>query len=133
MPCKACGFIPLGDERPVAWLFGDDYLSEEELAEAAERIRGGELPDPGRALQQMAREAMGAVRIGEDQKPLVGWELLAIAVVNLLLTPLFGLAIWYGLREERPVAARQAARMTAPIAVALGLVWGAVLVMKVVS
>ena len=31
VPCKTCGFVPVGDERPIAWLFGLDYLTEEEI------------------------------------------------------------------------------------------------------
>jgi hypothetical protein len=53
---------------------------------------------------------------------------LALGVANLLLTPLAGLAIWWGLRGERPGAARQALQITIPIGVATTLAWVALLV-----
>ena len=58
VPCKNCGFVPLGEDRPIAWLFGLDYLTEDEMTEAGRRIQGGEVPDPSAALREQAREGM---------------------------------------------------------------------------
>lgn len=128
MPCKGCGFIPAGEDRAVAWLFSRDHLSETELAMAAGRVRAGETPDPSRALCAQARVAMGA-QAPDDDRPLGTQALVALALANLLLSPLAGLAVWFGLRSERPIAGRQALRITVPIALMTTVVW-AVFVLK---
>ena len=88
VPCKTCSFVPLGEERPIAWLFGLDYLTEEEMLQAGERVRGGEGPDPSSALRELARERMGALPLSSAQlKPLSNWQLLGLSVGNLVLTP----------------------------------------------
>lgn len=134
MPCKSCSFVPQGEERPVAWLFSLHNLDETELPEAAERVRGGERPDPGRSLQAAARRQMGAAPLADgSQCPLPTAHLIGIAAANLLLTPLAGFAFWIGLRNERPLAASQALRITLPIAFALGALWTGMVAMRVLS
>ena len=125
IPCKSCEFVPTGDERATAWLFSREYLSEEEMAEAARRIvEEGQRPDPSRALKQRAKEAMGALPFEHSSDlPLSRAEMWGLGTANLLLTPLTGLAIWHGLRPDRPRAATQALRLTLPMAVVLALVW----------
>ncbi len=124
VPCKTCSFVPLGEERPIAWLFGLDYLTEEEMLLAGERVRSGEGPDPSSALRELAREEMGALPLSSAQlKPLSTWQLLGLSVSNLVLTPLIGGALWYGMREDRPVAAGQIARLTVPVIAGLTLMW----------
>lgn len=124
VPCKVCGFTPSGEERSVAWLFSREHLSEDELAEAAARVRSGERPDPSRALIAQAHAGMGAVPAStEQQRPLRLSQVLSLLAANLLLTPLAGLAVWFGLREERPVAARQAIWATVPVALLLSAGW----------
>lgn len=124
VPCKTCEFVPLGEDRPIAWLFGLDYLTEEEMLSAGERIRGGEVPDPSSALRELAREGMGAIPLSSAQlKPLTNWQLLWLSMGNLVLTPLIGGALWYGMREDRPVAAGQIARVTVPVVAGLTLMW----------
>lgn len=110
----------------TAWLFSDAYLSAEELQYAAARVRRGDRPDPSRALQEQAREAMGAQPLpltGDALRPLPSSTLLALTAGNLLLTPLTGIAVWAGLREDRPRAARQALYTTLPVLVLLSLAW----------
>jgi hypothetical protein len=124
IPCKACGFIPSGSARATAWLFSLEYLSKEELAEAAGRVRAGQRAEASQALLFTAKKAMGALPFERDtDRPLTTGEQWALALTNLLLTPLAGLALWHGLRASRPQAARQSLRLTWPIALALCLMW----------
>ncbi len=121
VPCKECGFVPNGDDRAVAWLFSLHHLTEAELDEAAARVRAGERPDPSRALRDGARRAMGAAAPADGAAaPLSRGRLLGLTLLNVLVTPLAGFAVWWGLRDERPVAARQALRVTAPVAALVG-------------
>jgi hypothetical protein len=124
IPCKACGFVPSGDERATAWLFSREYLDANELAESARRIVSGQVADPSAALQFMAKDAMGALPFEPTTDlPLTPRELWVLSMANLVLTPLTGLAVWHGFQTDRPRAAAQAMRITLPIALALGLVW----------
>ena len=67
---------------------------------------------------------MGAKPLDQDAlRPLSSTQMLALAVADVVLTPLLGFAIWFGLRDERPVAARQSLRITLPVSVGLGIVW----------
>lgn len=134
VPCKACRFEPRGEERPVAWLFSRAWLDEGELQLAAERIREGQRPDVSRALRDTARTEMGAVPASSAaRRPLTLGQLLSLSMANLLVTPLAGLAIWYGLRDSRPVAARQAVRVTVPAAVGLVIFWASLLLNKLIA
>ncbi len=126
MRCKSCGFVPVGPDRLVAWLFSREHLSDEELQHAAVRVRRGDRPDPSRALQEHAREAMGAQPLpltDEARRPLTPASLLALSAANLLLTPLAGIAVWVGLRDGRPRAARQALLFTLPVLCLLSVAW----------
>ena len=81
----------------------------------------------------MARTEMGAVPASSAaMRPLTLGQLLSLSMANLLVTPLAGLAIWYGLRASRPVAARQAARVTIPVAVGLLVFWSSLLVNQLI-
>ena len=124
VPCKACGFVPLRQDRAVAWLFSTHHLDEWELEEAERRIRAGDVPAPSKALRGMAQRAMGAIDapIIED-RPLNAYEVLLLIITEVILTPLVGLALWHGLRERRPRAARLVARITIPITAILALIW----------
>ena len=124
VPCKSCQHVPQRQDRSVAWLFSTEHLSEEELQLAAQRVRDGARPDPSRALQELARQTMGAAPITDTrQVPLSTRTLVAIAGANLLLTPMAGLAVWFGYRQQRPTAAAQALRITVPVAFAMGALW----------
>jgi len=124
VPCKACGYTPSGTERQVAWLFSEHHLQPPSLAEAARRLRLGERPEPPRALMEHARVQMGAAPLSIDaRQPLSRGQLLAMTAANLLLTPLVGMALWWGLSEDRPVASHQALRATVPAIVVVGLTW----------
>jgi hypothetical protein len=124
VPCKACGYTPAGAERHVAWLFSEHHLVPDELAEAARRLRSGDRPDPPRALLETARIRMGAAPLTSDaRRPLDTRQILLLSAVNVALTPLAGLAVWWGLAPERPLAARQALRITLPVLVGAGILW----------
>jgi hypothetical protein len=126
--------VPQGEERPTAWLFSLHHLSEADLQAAAERVRDGERPDPGQGLQAGAKKQMGATPLADGaQGPMPTAHLIGIAAANLLLTPLAGFAFWIGLRDERPVAAAQALRITLPIAFALGALWAGMVAMRMLS
>lgn len=123
MPCKSCGFVPTGDERPVAWLFSRGHLDADELAVAAARVRDGARPDPSRALRAAARRAMGAPAAVEGGAPLGPVEWAWVGGGSVLLTPLVGVAAFVGWRDARPRAARQAAGLAAAGAALGGLLW----------
>lgn len=124
VPCKACGYTPQGESRNVAWLFSVHHLDATELTEAADRIREGEQPDVSRALHEHARQSMGAVPLPDGAlTPLPARSIVALSAANVLLTPLAGFAVWFGLRHDRPTAARQALMVTLPISVAITLLW----------
>ena len=122
--CNACGFTPDEQDRATAWLFSAHHLDGDELIEAAHRIQAGEPPDPSRSLVSRAREQVGVAPLPDDaREPFPMRTLLALATMNLALTPLAGLAVWAGYRTERPIAARQALRLTLPLAMTLALIW----------
>ena len=132
VPSKSCAFTPLGEDRAVAWLFSSHHLDPEELDMVAQRVNRGERPEPSRSLRDRAREAMGAAPVGTDQRqPLTRAQVFQLLAANLLLSPLVGLAVWFGLGAERPVAARQALRWTLPMMVLFVGGWVAWLLSRV--
>ena len=129
--CDACGHQPGPTERGIAWLFSDEHLSEVEREEAAQRLRGGERADPSRALLAYARHRAGAPALPEaGLTPLRSGQLAVLTAANLLLTPLAGAAVWWGLRQDRPRAARQALWATLPAALFTTGIWAAVLLVS---
>ena len=124
VPCKACAFVPQRDARSVAWLFSAHHLNEAELEEAERRIRVGDIPEPSKALRTMAQRAMGALDAPAlEDRPLRSTEILLLIVAEIVLTPLVGFAVWFGLREQRPRAARTVALVTGPIVLLCTLLW----------
>ena len=124
VPCKACHFVPLRQARAVAWLFSSHHLDEAELVEAERRIRAGDVPEPSKALRAMAQRAMGALDAPPlEDRPLQPFEVILLVLTEIVLTPMVGLALWVGLRETRPRAARLVARITVPITAVLVVLW----------
>lgn len=112
-PCAACGHRPTGDERLHAYLLSSHHLNDEELEEAAGRIIAGDPIDPPPELLERARAHLSpkasTVEIPRDpDEELDPGKLAGIVAISLVLTPLFGLALWWAWRGERPYAARQA-------------------------
>ena len=132
LPCPACRYTPRSGERPIAWLFSAAHLDEDDLALAAQRIIDGERPDPAPELLDTARQHVDARSTKEDT-PLSNGTLLAIGAGSLLLTPLTGFAVWWGLRTQQPRAAAAALRITTPIAVALGVGWLGVVALRLLG
>ncbi len=110
--CAACGHRPTGEERLHAYLLSSHHLSDKELEDAAERIIIGDPIDPPPELLERARAHLSPtpstreVPRDPDEELALG-KLIGVVAVNLVLTPLFGLALWLAWRAERPFAAKQ--------------------------
>ena len=123
--CKACGVVPLPEERALAWLLGPEHLSEVERKEVAVRIRNGEVLLPSRSLQRQALYKLGFsfTRNAYSKKWMVG-----LFVANFLLTPLIGVGIWWGARMDRPVLATQSLWSSAiAFTCSTAMIWGGIL------
>ena len=115
-------------DRPLAWLFSKEHLSEGELHEAQGRIRAGEIPDPSEKLLTMAREKIRKRTLEEDTDIAMNTTRLAgIAGLSIVLTPLSGFAFWWGYRHERPTAAAQVLKITWPISIVFLVLWTVVI------
>jgi hypothetical protein len=127
--CRACGQKPVGEERLISWLLSPSHLGQDELEEASARIAAGTFPRPSPELLALARDALNPVphtRVGEHRDPdapIPNRQLATLFAANLFATPLVGLTLWWFWRERRPVAARQALRLSAPMAIVLILIW----------
>ena len=127
-PCTACEYVPEGDNRPLSYLLSHHHLSTEELTQAAKRIENGERAAPSALLLEVARVDLTAAarpeepETGEDTGLLLE-ERVYLVLGSILLTPLVGVAAWWGWRESRPEASRFALLMTLPLTAALSLLW----------
>ena len=111
-------------DRPIAWLFSKEHLSDSELREAQTRIQGGEQPDPSEKLQKMAREEIRRrTKAKTTDIAMNKAELAGIAGLSIFLTPLSGFAFWWGYRHDRPTAATQILRLTWPICTVFVVLW----------
>ena len=64
--CKHCGVIPIEEDREVAWLLSEEYLSVQEQELASKRIQKGEVLRPSRKLRRISprlvlREGLGPI------------------------------------------------------------------------
>jgi len=137
--CAACGKAPRGDDRPLAYLFSSHHLSDRELDGVATRIRAGERPDPPEHLLQLARKQLTASLShlpGVHDEPAVAprelsreetWMLMA---GNVVLTPLIGLAVWWGWRTRHPQAADRVLWLTLPVAGLFAAAWVTMVVLS---
>lgn len=132
LPCAECHHTPRENDRALAWLFSSAHLNEEELALAADRIRDGEQPDPSPRLLAHAAANVATGRTGSGA-PLSHRQLLFIGIGSLVFTPLVGLSVWWGYRTLRPVASRQALRVTIPIGAAMGALWLGVIALRLLG
>ena len=132
LPCPDCHHTPRADDRAIAWLFSSAHLSPEELAEAAKRIQAGEQPHPSRRLIAYAATHTADGRNGGGA-PLNPRQLLAVGIGSVALTPLVGLSLWWGYRTTRPAAARQALRISVPIAAVMAVLWLSVIALRLLG
>ena len=115
-------------DRPVAWLFSNEHLSQEELREAGQRIQAGEQPDPSEKLLNKAREEIRKQALTQTtDQAMTPSALVGVGALSIFLTPLAGFAFWWGYRTERPTAAVQILRTTWPIAIGFLILWGSVI------
>lgn len=115
--CAACGTVPTGAEREDAVLCSDAILDAGALKSVQERIRRGERLHPSPALRARARAVLSGVEI--TPAVLSPRAKLALALGNLLLTPLLGYAVWFRWRTRPGPGARQVLWVTIPVNVAL--------------
>ena len=52
---------------------------------------------------------------------------------EVALTPLVGLSVWWGYRATRPAAARQALRISIPIAAVMAVLWLSVIALRLLG
>ncbi len=102
--CPSCSFLPRGRDRAISWLYSDEHLSSSELEDAALRIAAGDPPNPSSSLVHTGYMAIGVRPESDSLHPVL------LVLGNLLLTPLFGLALWLECRHQRPEAASALAR-----------------------
>ena len=122
--CAACGWKAIGAERELALLCSTRFHDGAGLSALAERIRRGEVLNPSAELREKARAALAPVPEGVVLRR---GQMAALAVANLVVTPLLGWAAWFRLRDRPGPAGMQALMVTVPITLGLGLVWGWVL------
>ena len=60
-------------------------------------------------------------------------QLLAVGIGSVALTPLVGLSVWWGYRATRPAAARQALRISIPIAAVMAVLWLSVIALRLLG
>lgn len=124
VPCKHCGVSPIEEDREVAWLLSDAYLTPEELNLVATRLQRGEVIKPSRRLRRHARRKLG---FSQRKERLSDTELFLLSVGNLFFTPLLGVAIWLGYRYDMPKIAIQAIMSSIFAAVLTSVVVGLIL------
>lgn len=128
--CGDCAYRPDGAERPLSYLMSSHHLNESELSRAAARIRLGEEITPPPELLEIARIELTATQSYLDEadpdRGLSREEKFLLLLGDLLLTPLIGMVAWWGWRGDRPLASRQALRITVPVAIFMSAAWVAV-------
>jgi hypothetical protein len=137
--CGACGKAPRGGDRPLAYLFSSHHLSEPELDRVARRVRAGERPDPPEHLLQLARKQLTASlsqlpgthdEPAPVQRELTRDETWLLMLGNVVLTPLIGLAVWWGWRSRNSQAADRVLWLTLPIAGLFAAAWVTMVVLS---
>lgn len=117
----ACGHVPLGEERVLAIVCSNRILDAAGMREATARIRSGEIVNPSPAMLDRAR----AILAGRVEAPvaLSPARQLGLVVLNLLLSPAIGWAIWFRWRARPGPGGRQALAATLPLSIAFGVAW----------
>ena len=130
--CPTCEHVPEGEERALSYLLSSHHLDEDELDDAAARVRAGDRPTPTGELMDVATAVLTASQpAGEDALPhdpgMEPDEKIFVLASSVLLTPLMALAAWYGWREQRPRAAKEALHVFWPVGVLSLALWVGVL------
>lgn len=121
--CPACAAVPTGEERALSVLASGRMLEEGELREVQRRIRAGEPLRPPRARLEAAQRLLaGGARV--EPFSFTARQAVGLVAANVLLTPLLGYAVWYGVRHRPGLGARQALWLTVPVSIALAVAWG---------
>ena len=110
--CPHCGHRADGEGLLIAWLLSSEHLGDEQLEQAAERVRGGESIRPSERMLERARRALGT-HFSSDPGLDTG-QRIALLFTSLLLTPLVGWVLWFWWRRSRPRAAIQALGLSLP-------------------
>jgi hypothetical protein len=118
--CPACAHLPVGQERELSLICSTRVLDPAALVQAQLRIQAGEPLQPSAELLARAR----AVFAGAAPAPvtLSRGQLVALALADVLLTPMIGYAVWFRYRTRPGPAARQVLRVTLPISALLFVV-----------
>lgn len=105
------------EERELAIVCSTRVLDAAALQAAQERIRRGEAVRPTEALRARAR----AILSGRETvlARFTAGQLAALALANIVLTPMLGYAVWFRYRTRPGPAARQALAATIPVSILL--------------
>ena len=126
LPLGRCpaGHVPTGDDRVISVVVSTRLMDVAALDSAADRIRGGEILRPSEALLGRARGLLSG-RAEEAVSLTVGQVALLVAG-NVVLTPMLGWGLWFRWRARPGRGGQQALAATAPISVALAMVWAGI-------
>lgn len=102
--CRSCGEMPSEEQRIVAWLLSDAYLTETELSEAQERLKKGHQLAPTEGARRIAQRALG-LNIEADRYTMT--QSMGLLLLCIIFSSVLGIGLWWSKRLYRPIKARQ--------------------------